>query len=201
MGGKRKFQQLVQQPSPTKEWRDEDFAIVPADDANEYVMSDDVYSKWARLNDGKGHVIDGGGEGGDKGGDKGGGKGDGDGDGDEDGKGGGKGNGGKGNGGKGKLRKGNYEPKPGDVLYFHPSRRHAFYDDFPRGNLVDADFCSIDLEKSITVLHTRSAKIDSQHSYHGRRTMKYVSVSFLSDGGYTVWTNFSRKGVVWLRFS
>ena len=195
-GGKRKFQQWAQQPPPTEVWRDDELVVVPADEANEYAMSDDVYSKWARGSHGKGHVIKGGGKGGDKGGDKGGGKGDGDGDGDGDGKG-----GGKGNGGKGKLRKGNYEPKPGDVLYFHPSRRHAFYDDFPEGNLVDADFCSIDLEKSITVRQTKSANLDTQHPYWGPRTMKYVSVSFMSDSGHTVWTNFSRKGVVWLRFS
>ena len=138
-GGKTKSQRWAQQPPHTKEWKDDELVVVPADYANEYVMTDGVLGKWPSGGNGKGH---GGDKGGGKGGDKGGGKGNGDG----DGKGGGKGNGdgagdgdGKGKGGKGKLRMGSYEPLPGTVLYFHPSKDDAFYNSFPHGDVIDAD--------------------------------------------------------------
>ena len=204
-GWETNSQWWTQQPPTTKAWVDEDLVIA---------VVDQVYQapgKWPPVGNGKGQ-DNGGNKGGDKGGDKGGykggGKGDGDGDGDGDGKGGGDGDGdgdgkggGKGNGGKGKLKMGNYEPKPGDVLYFHPSRRHAFYDNFPDGDQVDADYYEIDLEKSITVEQTSSAKLDTQHPWWGQRTMKYVAVSFRSNSGSIVWTNFSRQGTIWMRFS
>ena len=192
MGRKRKPQWFAQQPPPTKVWADHELCIVHADDANQCTMSDDVYTKWARGGHGKGHVI----KGGCKGGGKGGGNGDGDGDG--NGGGGGKG-GGNGNRGKGKLRKGNYMPKAGDMLYFHPSKRHAFYDAFPSGNQINVDDLEINLDHPIYVVETSSATLDTEHTWWGSPKMDYVAVSFVTVSGQVVWTNLSRNGTLWMR--
>ena len=216
-GGETKSQRWAQQPPPTKEWKDDELVVVPADYANEYVMADGVLGKWPSGGNGKGHGGDkgggkggykgggkGGGQGGDNGGDKGGGK--------RGGKGGGKGNGdgagdgagdggGKGQGGKGKLRIGSYEPLRGTVLYFHPSKDHAFYDSFPAGYLVDAAWFQIDLDKPFLVEQTMSKALDTDHHWWGRRKQQFVSVSFKTGSGHIVWTNFSRNGVLWMRIS
>ena len=203
-GGKKKFQRSSQQPPPTDVWKDEDLVVVLADDANEYSMSDDVLGKWLSCGNGNGHGGDkGGGKGGDKGGDKGGGKGGGNGGGNGGGEGNGDGRGdggGKGNSGKGKTNVGTFEPLPGDVLHFHPSKDHAFYNSFPDGDVVNAKYYQIDLDGPITVLQTSSKALDTDHPWHGPRRQKFVSVSFKTGSGHIAWTNFSRNGVLWLRF-
>jgi len=83
------------------------------------------YDHWNWSGNGYGHGDDNGGsKGGDKGGEKGGGMGGGMGYGNGYGNGYGKG----GVKGKGKNYVGTYEPVPGDQLYFHESKDHAFYD-------------------------------------------------------------------------
>ena len=202
-GWETNSQWWTQQPPTTKAWVDEDLVIA---------VVDQVYQapgKCPPVGSGNGQ-DNGGNKGGDKGGDKGGykggGKGDGDGDGDGDGKGGGDGDGdgdgkggGKGNGGKGKLRRGNYMPKAGDMLYFHPSKRHAFYDAFPSGNKIEADDLEINLDHPIYVVETSSATLDTEHTWWGSRKMDYVAVSFVTVSGQVVWTNLSRNGTLWMR--
>ena len=102
-------------------------------------------------------------------------------------------------GGKGKLRKGNYMPKAGDMLYFHPSKRHAFYDAFPCGNQIEADDLEINLDHPIYVVETSSATLDVENTWWGPRKMDYVAVSFVTVSGQVVWTNLSRNGTLWMR--
>ena len=130
-----------------------------------------------------------------KGGDNGGGKGDGDGDGDGDGK-----ASVKGGTGKGKFKMVGYQPNHGDVLYFIPKHDNAFYDSFPDGKEVNSKYHQIDYNQTIMVILSMSDTLNTDHDWHGPRTFKYVAVSFRPGSGYIVWTDFSRNGVVWIRF-
>ena len=146
--------------------------------------------------------VKGGGKGGDKGGDNGGGKGDAKGGGKGGYKGGDKGGGkGKGKGKvKAKQRVDGYEPQPSETLLFHTSQDHAFYDSFPTGNPVDIWWYNIDTNAPIVVEQVSSDWIETDHAYHGRRWHWFVAVSFISGSGYRAWTNFSRDGILWMRF-
>jgi len=111
-----------------------------------------------------------------------------------------KGGGKKGGKGKGKAWVGTYEPRPWDQLYFNESQAHAFYNYFPDGEKIDVADYEIDLEAPITVLQATTEKIEVDHRWYGRRTHTHVAVSFETRFGI-VWTNFSRNGIAWMRFT
>ena len=102
--------------------------------------------------------------------------------------------------GKGKKNVGSYEPWPGDKLYFHTSKDHAFYNSFPDGYKVDAAWYQIDLDEPVTVDQVSSKPFYTEHPYHGPRWQTFVAVSFYSGSGHIVWTNFSRNGILWMQF-
>ena len=103
-----------------------------------------------------------------------------------------------GKGAKGKLILWNYQPCPGDELYFKTDD-HSFYDDFPNGMEVSADYYHVDYHAPIYVIQARAATMTRYHRRLGKRTFRYVAVMFQSRSNDLVWTTFSRNGVVWLR--
>jgi len=71
---------------------------------------------------------------------------------------------------------------------------------FPKGKKVDAVYYQIDLEAPVTVDQVCKDSIDMDHPWHGRRTHKFVAVSFYSGSGHIFWTIFSRNGTARMCF-